>query len=95
MELQENILVTADQLENKIIEIRRDLHMHPEVSGKEKRTSSLVSEFLENLGIKVRRCKDNYGVIGLLRGGKSGPTERAIPIGMKIMSHLVTQFQPS
>ena len=46
MELQENILAAAEQWENKIIEIRRDLHMHPEVSGKEKRTSALVSEFL-------------------------------------------------
>ena len=35
-----------------LIEIRRDIHQHPEVSGKEERTSRLVSERFENSWIR-------------------------------------------
>jgi amidohydrolase len=74
MDLQEKISAEVDRLENEVIEIRRDLHMHPELSGKEERTSSIVSKYLEDLGLEVRRCKKNYGVVGILRGEKTGPT---------------------
>jgi amidohydrolase len=56
------------------VKIRRHLHQHPEVSGKEERTSALVADFLNDIGIKVRRCRGNYGVVGFLQGAKPGPT---------------------
>ena len=62
------------RLEKEIIEIRRDLHTYPELSGKEERTSSIVSKYLEDLGLEIRKCKKNYGVVGILRGEKTGPT---------------------
>jgi amidohydrolase len=62
------------ELAAEVIKIRRDLHRHPEVSGKEERTSALVADFLSDLGIKVRRCQGNLGVVGLLTGAKPGPT---------------------
>jgi amidohydrolase len=61
-------------LTSEVIEIRRDLHRHPEVSGKEERTSALVARQLTELGIAVRRCRKNYGVIGWLKGERPGPT---------------------
>ncbi len=64
----------VNRYENEIIEIRRDLHRHPEVSGKEERTSAVVAEYLSKLGIEVQRCQKNFGVIGRLKGGKPGPT---------------------
>lgn len=64
----------VEALTAEVIEIRRHLHRHPEVSGKEEQTSALVADYLEKLGITVRRCRGNYGVVGLLRGGKPGPT---------------------
>jgi amidohydrolase len=64
----------VDVLAAEVIKIRRDLHQHPEVSGKEERTSAFVANFLTDLGIKVRRCQTNYGVVGLLQGSKPGPT---------------------
>jgi amidohydrolase len=72
--LQEKISAEVDRLEKEVIEIRRDLHMHPELSGKEERTSSIVSKYLEDLGLEIRRCEKNYGVVGILRGEKTGPT---------------------
>lgn len=64
----------VEDLAAEVVEIRRDLHRHPEVSGKEERTSALVAKYLQDLGLEVRRCQENYGVVGLLSGGKPGPT---------------------
>jgi len=72
--LNERIAAQVDRLESQIVEIRRDIHMHPEVSGEEERTSGLVAEYLTGLGLEVRRCTSNYGVVGVLRGAKPGPT---------------------
>lgn len=64
----------VNELAAEVIKIRRDLHRHPEVSGKEERTSALVADYLADLGIKVRRGRENYGVVGLLQGTRPGPT---------------------
>ena len=55
-----------------LIEIRRDIHQHPEVSGKEERTSRLVSERLRTLGLEVETGVGGHGVIGVLKGNKPG-----------------------
>jgi len=73
-DLKEKIAAQVNRLEKEITEIRRDLHMHPELSGKEERTSSVVARYLEDVGFEVRRCKKNYGVMGLLRSENPGPT---------------------
>ena len=55
--LQDEIAAEAERLEQEIVGIRRDLHMHPEPSGKEVRTSAVVSDYLTGLGLEVRRCR--------------------------------------
>jgi amidohydrolase len=55
------------------VALRRDLHQHPELSGREERTSEIVAERLAALGIEVRRRIGGTGVVGLLRGGRPGP----------------------
>ncbi|MBW1709502.1 MAG: amidohydrolase [Deltaproteobacteria bacterium] len=72
--LREKILTEIDRLEEEVVQIRRNLHMYPELSGMEEKTSSIVSRYLADIGLEVRRCKNNYGVVGLLRGDKPGPT---------------------
>jgi amidohydrolase len=54
--------------------IRRDIHTHPEVGYKEKRTSALITEFLKELGLEVRTGIARTGVVGVLRSGRKGPT---------------------
>lgn len=61
------------RLEPRLIEIRRDLHMHPEIGYEEIRTSQMVVDALHRLGIEVHRMAKT-GVVGLLRGSKPGPT---------------------
>ncbi len=54
----------------KLVELRRDLHMHPELSNHEIRASRVVAERLASLGLEV---KSGYGVVALLKGAGPGP----------------------
>lgn len=90
----------ADAIESKVIEWRRDFHEHPELSNREFRTAQRVAAHLESLGIEVTQKVAHTGVVGVLRGGRSGPvvalradmdglpvTERvALPFASKVTS---------
>ena len=57
-----------------LVEIRRDLHEHPEIGMEETRTSAKVAEALERLGLDVKTGIGATGVVGLLKGGSPGRT---------------------
>jgi len=61
-------------LKDKIIDTRRDIHKHPELSFQELRTSSLVAERLGQLGLDVQTGIGKTGVVATLQGSKPGPT---------------------
>ncbi len=66
-----------DQLKKiypEMIDIRRDLHMHPEISFQEKRTAKLIAKYLEDLGLEVKTKVGGNGVVGRLKGGRPGKT---------------------
>ncbi|MBP3752204.1 MAG: amidohydrolase, partial [Pyramidobacter sp.] len=57
------------------VELRRDLHRHPELSGKEDRTAGLVAAWLEGHGLKVFRAPGTgRSLIGVLDTGRPGRT---------------------
>lgn len=64
----------ADKIIEKVIAWRRDIHANPELSQHEERTSGLVTEVLESVGLEVARNVGGFGVIGLLRGKHPGKT---------------------
>lgn len=53
---------------DELTALRRDLHAHPEIGFEEVRTSAIVAEQLEKLGIEVHRGLGRTGVVGVLRG---------------------------
>ncbi len=57
---------------------RRDLHAHPELGFQEIRTSGLVAERLEAMGIEVHRGIGGTGVVGVIRGTGTGNHPRSI-----------------
>src|ERR1043166_6434153 len=63
----------AESLRPQLVERRRDIHMHPELSNREERTSKIVAEKLRALGLEVKTGVARFGVVALLRGGKPGP----------------------
>ncbi|MCF6409768.1 M20 metallopeptidase family protein [Pseudalkalibacillus salsuginis] len=58
----------------EMVDIRRDLHMHPEISFQEKRTPEMIAKYLEDLGLEVKTKVGGNGVVGRLKGGKPGKT---------------------
>lgn len=70
----QQISAAAEALRPKLIDQRRDFHMHPELSNREERTSRIVAERLRALGLdEVKTGIGKYGVVALLKGSKPGP----------------------
>lgn len=61
----------AHEIREEVIAFRRDLHMYPELSMQEFRTSDQVAAMLDKLGIPNRRI-DPTGVVGEIKGRESG-----------------------
>lgn len=57
----------------KVVEWRRYIHEHPELSNREFNTAKLVADELRRLGLEVRTGIAKTGVIGILKGGQPGP----------------------
>ena len=69
-----NLQAAATAAMPQVLAWRRDFHQHPELSNREFRTSKIVAEQLRALGLEVRTGIAHTGVVGILRGGKPGPT---------------------
>lgn len=57
-----------------MVERRRHLHRHPELSFMEKETTAFVRHILEELGVELSSGKGDIGVIGTIRGELPGKT---------------------
>jgi amidohydrolase len=69
-----NTVLSGEQRE-RLVELRRDLHRHPELAHQERRTAAIVAERLRHLGLHdVRTEVGQTGVVGVLRGGRPGRT---------------------
>jgi amidohydrolase len=72
----------AENLAPRLIEIRRHLHSHPELSGQEYQTSVYVAGVLSTCGIQVREGVGKTGVVGDLVGQDTDPRCLAIRTDM-------------
>ncbi|MDH7788887.1 amidohydrolase [Ochrobactrum sp. 19YEA23] len=64
----------SDKVEPDLIEIRRDIHAHPETGFDVERTAGVVARELDRLGIEHQTGIGRTGVVGLIKGGRPGPT---------------------
>ena len=62
-----------DLFNDELINIRRHIHAHPELSGLENQTAILISGFLKNIGWNVKESIGRTGVIA-----DFGPVENGI-----------------
>ncbi len=67
-------VVAAKGLEGELIAQRRDLHRHPELGYQEVRTAGIVARNIGDLGMEVQTGVGKTGVVGLMVGGRPGPT---------------------
>ncbi|PKM79489.1 MAG: amidohydrolase [Firmicutes bacterium HGW-Firmicutes-13] len=70
----EEIRRKAEELQNRLIEIRRHLHRNPEVAFNEVKTGEYVYEQIKSLNLEVRKNVGGTGVVALLRGREPGKT---------------------
>lgn len=57
-----------------LVQDRRDFHRYPEMGFHEQRTSKIIAQRLNALGMEVQTGIGLTGVVGLLEGDKPGPT---------------------
>lgn len=62
-----DILSEVKKIEKEVIDLRRKIHMYPELGFEETKTSELVYDYLKSLGIEVKRMAKT-GVVGTLKG---------------------------
>ena len=66
------IRVATERIEPGLIEVRRDIHAHPELGFEEVRTAGVVARELTRLGIPHRTGIGKTGVVALIEGGRPG-----------------------
>ncbi|SFV67703.1 N-acetyl-L,L-diaminopimelate deacetylase [hydrothermal vent metagenome] len=71
---KQKLFETIDRINDRVIEIRHDLHEHPELSGHEEHTKYLVKGILEASGYAVRESEKHYGLIADLRVDEKAKT---------------------
>ncbi len=64
---------TIDNINERVVNLRHDLHAHPELSGHEEHTKYLIKGILEAEGFAVREFEDNYGLIADLVADENAP----------------------
>jgi amidohydrolase len=67
-DLKADVAATRDRL----VELRRHFHMHPELAMAEHATAGRIAEELRRAGLDVREGVGGTGVVGLLRGDHPG-----------------------
>ena len=73
--MKDEVWKIAQEIKDEITTIRRQIHMNPELGFEEEKTSKLVIEKLEELGIEYQKNVAKTGVIALIKGGAGeGPT---------------------
>jgi amidohydrolase len=66
--LAERIRERAAEIFQEIVSLRRDIHLHPELSYEEIRTSALITDYLLGLGITPEPPLLETGVVAVIRG---------------------------
>ena len=69
---RESLVERLQPLEAELVEIRREIHRHPEIGFEEARTARLVADKLRGWGLEVEEGVARTGVVATLRGARPG-----------------------
>lgn len=72
----------AEKIAPRLIEIRRHIHSHPELSGQERQTSAYVAGVLSSCGLHIQEAVGRTGVVSEIEGQGSDPRLLAIRTDM-------------
>ncbi|MDC0462905.1 amidohydrolase [Flavobacteriaceae bacterium] len=69
---QESVQQDIIEIEEKLIEWRRDFHKNPELSNREYKTAKKIAKHLKEIGLKVETNIAKTGVVAILEGDQPG-----------------------
>ena len=69
---QKSIQEDINEIEDKLIEWRRDFHQNPELSNREFKTADKIYRHLKSLGLEVETNIAKTGVVAILEGNHPG-----------------------
>ncbi|MEB2269349.1 amidohydrolase [Bacillus safensis] len=72
--LQKSINERLDEHYEEMVEIRRHLHMNPELSFQEEETAAFIANYYNTLQIPTRTQVGGHGVLAFIEGTSPGPT---------------------
>ncbi|MFD4418881.1 M20 family metallopeptidase [Bacillus safensis] len=72
--LQKSINERLDEHYEEMVEIRRHLHMNPELSFQEEETAAFIASYYDTLQIPTRTKVGGHGVLAFIEGDSPGPT---------------------
>ncbi|MDM5297398.1 M20 family metallopeptidase [Bacillus pumilus] len=71
--LQKRINERLDEQYEEMVEIRRHLHMNPELSFQEVETAAFIANYYQSLHIPIRTHVGGHGVLAFIEGAAPGP----------------------
>ncbi len=71
-QMDKDIKTAAENIEQKVIDWRRDFHKNPELSNREFETAKKIAKHLKGLGLEVTENVAKTGVVGILKGKNKG-----------------------
>lgn len=73
--MKEQLIKMLEDRKDEMIQIRRYLHEHPELSFKEEKTAQYIIDFYKGKDVEIETNVGNgYGIIVTIKGGKPGKT---------------------
>ncbi|MCU6600017.1 amidohydrolase [Peribacillus frigoritolerans] len=93
----DQLLQKLEEKKERMIEIRRYLHQHPELSFEEEKTSQYIADFYKDKSVIIRTNVGGHGVVVTIEGGFPGKTValRADFDGLPIMEEADVPFKSS
>ncbi|MBE9535704.1 MAG: amidohydrolase [Proteobacteria bacterium] len=67
------IIKATDEIKDRLIKFRREVHQNPELSGQEEKIAAFVATILEDNDIELQKNVGGHGVVGRLKGFAEGP----------------------
>jgi amidohydrolase len=73
--MREELMIMLEQRKDEMIQIRRHLHEHPELSFKEEKTAQYIIDFYKGKDVEINTNVGNgYGIIVTIKGVNPGKT---------------------
>lgn len=74
MDLQQELMKKIDDKKESMVEIRRYLHTHPELSFHEDETAAYIAKFYEGKDCEIKTNVGNRGIVVTIKGQEGGQT---------------------